>query len=361
MAPEGEPSTVEGIDSSAECATQQAVAASRTRIPRVVWLLWFQGWDKAPQVCRRCRQSFELWNPGWDVRALSEADLPAVLAGYSEEFSTLGEAMAIEALLARGLQWIPPAALADLVRLYLLSNFGGVWADATVLCRRPLDEWIDEASGSSEGFFAYSPEAHTPERIPVVTSFMASVPRHPIMVNWLNSLTHHWKLPSEQRPDLGYFWAHQLFGKLVEDNEHAKSLWTKATKLSGEYEVPGPHRLMPYEKMLARKPSDELRNIIEDEAGDPVFKLTIHDVKFDKAGGPYLLRRNGEPFGGMRAADSGLEYVLTRTMEQARERLRKVEDLPQQSMNPTDTWKTATPAEMAKYRLKIAEQPMMPG
>ena len=34
----------------------------------------------------------------------------------------------------------------------------GVWADATVLCRRPLDEWIDAKAAAREGFFAYAPE-----------------------------------------------------------------------------------------------------------------------------------------------------------------------------------------------------------
>ena len=34
----------------------------------------------------------------------------------------------------------------------------GVWADATVLCRRPLDEWIHAAAAPADGFFAFGPE-----------------------------------------------------------------------------------------------------------------------------------------------------------------------------------------------------------
>ena len=34
----------------------------------------------------------------------------------------------------------------------------GVWADATILCRRPLDDWIDEAAAPADGFFAFAPE-----------------------------------------------------------------------------------------------------------------------------------------------------------------------------------------------------------
>lgn len=34
----------------------------------------------------------------------------------------------------------------------------GVWADATILCRQPLDDWIDEAAAPADGFFAFSPE-----------------------------------------------------------------------------------------------------------------------------------------------------------------------------------------------------------
>jgi mannosyltransferase OCH1-like enzyme len=44
--------------------------------------------------------------------------------------------------------------VAALARLCLLRTHGGVWVDATVFCRRPLDEWLPEHAAS--GFFAFA-------------------------------------------------------------------------------------------------------------------------------------------------------------------------------------------------------------
>lgn len=43
--------------------------------------------------------------------------------------------------------------VSDLGRLALLSKYGGVWTDATVMCARPLNEWLEEYYGSQ--FFAF--------------------------------------------------------------------------------------------------------------------------------------------------------------------------------------------------------------
>ena len=56
---------------------------------------------------------------------------------------------------------IPPAAESDLLRLYLLNKYGGVWVDSTNLCRRPLDDWLPSAA--RQGFFAFFPDLQSPE------------------------------------------------------------------------------------------------------------------------------------------------------------------------------------------------------
>ena len=33
-------------------------------------------------------------------------------------------------------------AKSDIIRLSILKNNGGVWADATLLCSKPLDDWV---------------------------------------------------------------------------------------------------------------------------------------------------------------------------------------------------------------------------
>ena len=47
---------------------------------------------------------------------------------------------------------LPPQKTANLIRLYLVSRYGGVWADADCYCVRPLDDWLP--SHLDGGFFA---------------------------------------------------------------------------------------------------------------------------------------------------------------------------------------------------------------
>jgi hypothetical protein len=107
-------------------------------LPRTVWMLWYQGLDTAPLVVKRCVESWIRENRGWNVVVLNSESLTQYVTPD-----------------------LPPEKLArldrtkqsNLIRLQLLSDYGGVWADATVLCLRPLDEWIDECVAS--GFFAF--------------------------------------------------------------------------------------------------------------------------------------------------------------------------------------------------------------
>ncbi|MGM0857555.1 MAG: capsular polysaccharide synthesis protein [Pseudomonadota bacterium] len=39
---------------------------------------------------------------------------------------------------------------ADLLRLYLLSRYGGAWVDATTFCVKPLEEWLPYISNETD-------------------------------------------------------------------------------------------------------------------------------------------------------------------------------------------------------------------
>jgi len=296
-----------------------------------------------------CEKSFELWNPGWEVRALDEQSLPDVLGEYCKQFTEICKAN--NPLASLGLSWIPPAAAADVLRLFLLIRYGGVWADATVLCRRPLDEWIHAAAAPADGFFAFGPEKG--EEIPIMSSFLASRPQHPLLEAWQEKLHRHWKMPAKERPNLEYFWFHVLFGKLVQENATAKDLWQRARKLAAEYKQPGPHRFMPYEEVLVKPPDEEFKREVEKvEEEEPVLKLTIHDVKYNREGRDVLHQRDGSDF-RVKASQSSFEYLMQRTLEKAR--LRHA-DAPE-----CMAWKPEAGAYRKEYGLSIATQPMMPG
>ena len=49
---------------------------------------------------------------------------------------------------------ISPQAKSDIIRLSLLKNYGGIWADSTLLCMQPLSFWFYEAL-SKTGMWMY--------------------------------------------------------------------------------------------------------------------------------------------------------------------------------------------------------------
>jgi hypothetical protein len=105
-----------------------------------IWMYWNGGFENAPEVVRLCLRSWKFHNLGWRVVELSDANI-----GEHVDEETLAK--------LRGLRNITIQKFANLLRLYLISRHGGVWADATCFCRRPLDDWLHDYMAS--GFFAF--------------------------------------------------------------------------------------------------------------------------------------------------------------------------------------------------------------
>src|ERR1700736_2319609 len=114
---------------------------------KTIWTCWFQGREAAPPLVEKCLGSWEEANPDWQFRCL--------------DAGSIGKFIPICDYINPRRQTLTAASLSDLVRLLLLREFGGVWVDATLLCNRPLDEWLPGLM--SEGFFAFaSPAADRP-------------------------------------------------------------------------------------------------------------------------------------------------------------------------------------------------------
>lgn len=114
------------------------ILLSMADIPKIIWMLWLQGEENLPPLVRACYDSWKRLNPTWEVRLLDESSIATYLD--------------IPPYLAH--PHLPPQAKADLIRIFLLETYGGVWADASVFCAKPLDTWID--SHTPRGFFAFS-------------------------------------------------------------------------------------------------------------------------------------------------------------------------------------------------------------
>lgn len=145
-------------------------ASCETVIERNIWILWLQGFETAPELVKICAASWVEKNPGWTTHLL---DRDTVGDFLDPEFQR--DVFALK---------LPPQKTANLIRLYLLSRHGGVWADADCFCARALDDWLPQLMHG--GFFAFRFPAdnwlETTRRRPFARLFHRSGDR--VVANW---------------------------------------------------------------------------------------------------------------------------------------------------------------------------------
>ena len=161
------------------------------KIPKKLWIFWDQGWDNAPPLIKKCRDSWIGKNPDWEVIALDALSVP--------EYVDIGK---YSFLKEKYIQ-----AYSDILRINLLKEHGGVWIDATVYCGKPLNDWLP--SLLSGGFFAFS----NPEKDILVSCwFLAAEKNSAIVKTWAKLTAGYWD--NRANPD-AYFWFHYLFEKAI--------------------------------------------------------------------------------------------------------------------------------------------------
>lgn len=100
-------------------------------LKKKIWTMWLQGWDNIPDIMRYCYKSWKVKNPGWDMTLITNDNI----ASYIDSDN-----------LEKIRQFDHVANQADLMRIYLLGKYGGMWTDSTNFCNKPLHEWVDNVA-----------------------------------------------------------------------------------------------------------------------------------------------------------------------------------------------------------------------
>ncbi|MEO1400906.1 MAG: capsular polysaccharide synthesis protein [Cyanobacteria bacterium J06635_1] len=126
-----------------------------TTLPKVIWMMWWQGFDNAPELVKKCLISWQKHHPTWKICLLDK--------------NNIDQFIDIESVIDLNRRDIPIQMVSNVLRLNLLKAYSGVWVDATCFCCRPLDDWLGDYASS--GFFAF----HKPGRDALCSNwFMAS-------------------------------------------------------------------------------------------------------------------------------------------------------------------------------------------
>ena len=159
--------------------------------------------------------------------------------------------------------------------MYLLSTYGGVWADATILLTDKIDDSI-----LRQNFFMYQRSLNKPKdyktfkrydpqyfiwdknfKVTFLSSFIVSKPHHPIIEALKDILTEYWKREDDV---CYYYFMNILFYELIKMEKY-KSL--NCNIISDTI----PHLMQVY---MNKPYSDKLWNNIISQSH--IHKLTLH-------------------------------------------------------------------------------------
>lgn len=103
---------------------------------KVIWQYWAQGYDEVPSVVKECLDSVDRWRGEYRVIRLHDGNISDYIELPDYIQTVRGN--------------VSKAYFSDLLRVCLLSVYGGLWLDATVLLSAPIPDYI-----SAEDFFLY--------------------------------------------------------------------------------------------------------------------------------------------------------------------------------------------------------------
>lgn len=139
----------------------------------IVWLCWLQGYDNAPELVKRCRESVVRHNPGKKIVIIDNENV--------EEYIDIPEH--IKRKHSRGI--IPFAHYSDYIRVSLLAKYGGTWIDSTMFLTGPVPQYID----SLPLFFFRSEFVG---KVYGANNFIAACPDNPIILQTKELLNEYW-------------------------------------------------------------------------------------------------------------------------------------------------------------------------
>ena len=171
-----------------------------------VWVCWLQGFEDAPPLVQACCRSLKRNLPDREIVLLTEENLP--------DYIQLPDYI-LTKYRARN---IGRAHYSDLLRVSLLCEYGGLWADATVLCTAPeFGEFL-----KTQPLFVFKKFDLTRADIdPIIASswLISSYPQHCVLTLTRDLLYAYWK-KSEYPAD--YFIFHIFFALAA---RHYQELW----------------------------------------------------------------------------------------------------------------------------------------
>ena len=211
---------------------------------RTVWILWLQGWDKAGYIQQKVLESWKTNNPDWNINMVTLDTLKDYVTDIDYIYDVNKN--------------ITPQAKSDIIRLSLLKNHGGVWADATMLCMQPLDSWVDNAICKNDIWMYHGTGGGMDISIGPASWFILANKDGYIITKWKDACDIYW---SRNNNANAYNWMDCLFRELYYNDSKFSEIWQNIPYINCE-EFGQSHTLAHNNNMIGS--NDNLKDIFRD-------------------------------------------------------------------------------------------------
>jgi hypothetical protein len=181
----------------------------RTRVPsNRVWQLWFQGEACAPEIVKACLSSVRLHLGNREIILLNKDNIEDYISipGHIYDRKEQG--------------CISNGHFSDIIRTFLLAEYGGTWLDATVyLTAPPLPAFL---RGQLFAFRMTSPALMGAGSVVASSWFLHSDGDNCLFATIRDLLTEYWHHESDCRH---YYNFHLMFALAVRESKQCEQLW----------------------------------------------------------------------------------------------------------------------------------------
>ena len=181
----------------------------------IIWQYWHQGAENAPLLIQKCLESTRQHHPDFDVRVLSfnnikdYVDIPQIYYDLLEQ-----KKMSI-------------AHFSDMLRLYLLTTFGGTWVDATLYFTDRIPQSIIDSN-----FCTVQKDPKTDNFGDRMSCYFIHAKQNSAFTHLTrNALENYW---IENRYLIHYFIFEHVVSMIAESSSELEAEWNKMEYLSAD-------------------------------------------------------------------------------------------------------------------------------
>lgn len=145
--------------------------------PKIIWQYWHQGVENAPDLIKASFRSVKKYVPDYEQRILSYDTIKDYVDIPQKYYDLLEK------------KKIPIAIFSDILRLYLLEKYGGIWMDSTIYLTDKLPEEVQQAE-----FFCFKIDETKSFTQTALKCYFIKTPSNNVFIKLLKStIENYWQ------------------------------------------------------------------------------------------------------------------------------------------------------------------------